>query len=253
MPRSGELRLRTPEGVTFSYPLASPLPRAFARAVDTAVIGVIIGVLGVLLGVLGFFARDFAFAVTIVAAFIIQQGYAILLEYHWGGQTIGKRALGLRVLDQDGFPPTFAQVFVRNILRFVDVLPLGYLLGGAVATLTPRLQRLGDLAAGTVVVRTSSAPLPDPRRVRPDRYNSLRRFPAAVARLRQAVTPAEARLAYRALLRRDELDPAARVQLFTELAAHFQSLVRLPPEATDDLTAEAFLRNVVDVLLEARG
>jgi len=253
MRRSGELSVRTPEGVTFSFRLASPLPRAFARAIDLIVVGLLWILLGILVAILELFVSNLAIAVYIVVAFIIQQGYAIALEYHWGGQTLGKRALGLRVLDENGFPPTFAQIVVRNLLRFADVLPIGYALGGSAALLSPRLQRLGDLAAGTVVIRTEVAALPDPRRIRPDRFNSLRRHPAAVARLRQALTPAEARLAYRALIRRDEMDPAERVRLFADLASHIQEQVRLPAEATDNLSPEAFVRNAVDVLLERKG
>ena len=253
MRRTGELSVRTPEGVTFSFRLASPLPRAFARAIDLVVVVLAWILLGFRLSFLELLSSTVALAIFIIVAFIVQQGYAIAFEYHWDGQTLGKRALGLRVMDENGFPPTFAQVVVRNLLRFADVLPLGYALGGTIAVLSPRLQRLGDLAAGTVVIRTEVAALPDPRRIRPDRFNSLRRHPAAVARLRQALSPAEARLAYRALLRRDELDPAERVRLFADLAAHIQEQVRLPAEATDNLSPEAFVRNAVDVLLERKG
>jgi uncharacterized RDD family membrane protein YckC len=71
------------------------------------------------------------------------------------GQTLGKRLLNLRVVDPaTGRPPSFEKAFVRSILRIVDWLPFLYLLGFVLALVTERKQRLGDLAAGTIVVRS---------------------------------------------------------------------------------------------------
>lgn len=253
MNRPGELRLQTPEGVTFAFPLASPLARLLARAIDTTAILVVWSGISVVFAFLEVFNESLALGLAVASFFVLQQGYAMVLESRWQGQTLGKRVLGLRVLDQRGFPALTSQIIVRNLLRFVDVMPMAYLLGGAVMTSTRHLQRLGDIAAGTVVIRTERDRVPEARRVRPDRFNSLRRYPAAMARLRQTIRPAEARLAYRALLRRDEFEPEARLRLFAELAEYIQSLVPLPAEATENLSPEAFLRNVVDVLLEVRG
>ena len=72
------------------------------------------------------------------------------------------------------------------------------------------------------------------------------------ARLRQRVSPAQAAVALQALLRRDEFEPVARVELFGELAAHFRELVEFPSEATDGITDEQYLRNVVDVVYRSR-
>jgi len=254
MRRPGELRLQTPEGVTFAFRLASPMTRLLARAIDTAAILVIWSTVSALVAMMvTTVSTSLAMGLLTLGFFVLQQGYAMVLESRWQGQTLGKRVLGLRVLDQRGFPAATSQIIVRNLLRFVDVMPMAYLLGGAVMTGTRHLQRLGDIAAGTVVIRAERDRLPDARRVRPDRFNSLRRYPAAMARLRQTIRPAEARLAYRALLRRDEFEPEARVRLFAELAEYIQELVPLPAEATENLSPEAFLRNVVDVLLEVRG
>ena len=85
------------------------------------------------------------------------------------------------------------------------------------------------------------------------KYNSLRSHPHLVARLRQSATPTEAAVALQALLRRDEFEPVARVELFGELAAHFRAKVEFPPEATDGVGDEQYLRNVVDMLYRTRA
>ncbi len=84
------------------------------------------------------------------------------------------------------------------------------------------------------------------------KYNSFREYPHLVARLRQHVSTQEGRIALQALLRRDELDPQARIELFREIASHFQSIVSFPQEATDGLSDEQCVRNFVDVLFRKR-
>lgn len=79
--------------------------------------------------------------------------YHVLLEGRWG-QTLGKRLLGIVVVREDGEPCTYAAATIRTGLRLVDALPVAYLVGLVAIALTERHQRLGDLLAGTVVVRT---------------------------------------------------------------------------------------------------
>jgi hypothetical protein len=86
-----------------------------------------------------------------------------------------------------------------------------------------------------------------------DKYNSLLKYPHLASRLRNKVSPEEAFLPLRALLRRDELDSDARVALFGELAEPFKSLVEFPQESLDGLTDERNVRNVVDVIFHSRG
>ncbi len=83
------------------------------------------------------------------------------------------------------------------------------------------------------------------------KYNSLRDYPHLEARLRQRVSPREAGLALQALLRRDQLDPQARIDLFEQMAFHLRSLVAFPAEACEGITAEQYVRNVVDVLFRS--
>ena len=80
------------------------------------------------------------------------------------------------------------------------------------------------------------------------KYNSLREHPHLGARLRQRTSPAEAALALQAILRRDTLEPAARLEVFAEIAEHFRAKVPFPAEITTALADEQYVRNVVDVL-----
>jgi uncharacterized RDD family membrane protein YckC len=247
------LALRTPEGITFSLPLAGPASRMLAWSIDAACLAAAGSIIGGLAGVFSLVAPDAAAAIAALAYFVLQTGYGIACEWLWRGQTLGKRVLRLRVLDQQGLRLRPSQVVVRNLLRAVDVLPLCYLVGGAAMLLSRHAQRLGDFAAGTVVVRIERAGAPDLDQILPGKYNSLREHPHLEARLRRVIRPEEAWLALRALLRRDELEPGARVALFGELAAHLRSRVAYPAETVEALTDEQYVRNVVDVVFRAHG
>ena len=88
-----------------------------------------------------------------VVAVLLFDGYFILFELLMHGQTPGKKAMKIRVMRDDGTPVTANEVLVRNILRLVDFLPFGYALGAVVMFPSPLSKRLGDLAAGTIVVK----------------------------------------------------------------------------------------------------
>ena len=246
--RTRVLVMRTPEGVAFKFRLASPVLRAGALAIDLAAVSAAWSVVAAVLALLKVLIADVAGLVITVGYFLVSQGYVIATEWRWRGQTLGKRVLRLRVVDARGLRLTFAQVVLRNVLRFVDGLPLFYLVGGCAALASARGQRLGDLAADTLVVWEPAQAAPDFGALRGEKYNSLRAHGPAVARLRQAVSPAEARAAWSALARRDQLEAGARVRLFAELAAHFRKAAGAPPEAEEGVADEQFVRNVVDVL-----
>jgi uncharacterized RDD family membrane protein YckC len=241
-------RVRTPEGVAFSFRLASPALRAVALSIDGCVVLTAWSVLSLVIQVLQVFGADLARAVSIIAFFILSQGYRIGTEWLWRGQTIGKRVMRLRVVDETGLRLTFAQIALRNLLRFVDTLPAFYLVGGVAALVSRRAQRLGDLAAGTLVIWQPAEFLPDMAALKGEKYNSLRSHPPLIARLRQSVTPEEARAAWQALARRDLLEPAARVRLFTELADYFRGLTPFPVDAVEGVSDEQLVRNIVDIL-----
>lgn len=246
--RLHQLRLRTPEGAEFAYVIASPVLRMAALTIDWAVIASSWSILSILVGFLGILSTDLLGWASIVAYFVLNSGYDILCEWLWRGQTVGKRVVGLRVVDAQGLQLTFAQIVIRNLLRYMDLLPSAYLVGGSAALISRRGQRLGDLAAGTLVIWEPPVVQPDLSAMPESKYNSLRLQSHIVARLRQAVTPAQAQAAWLALKRRDKLEPAARIELFAEMAAHFKSITRLPDEATDGVSDEQLVRNVVEVL-----
>jgi uncharacterized RDD family membrane protein YckC len=208
----------------------------------------------VLLGsVIGYISPDFQTAALIIGYFVVSVGYGILLEWFWRGRTIGKWLLRLRVMDAHGLRLQVHQVLLRNLLRFVDSLPAFYFVGGVACLLSGRSQRLGDLAGSTVVVYNPKPAEPDLDQLLAGKFNSLRQHPHLEARLRQRVSPDEARLALQALVRRDDLEPAARVALFSELADHFKSVVTFPPESVEAVPDEQYVRNVVDILFRTRG
>lgn len=247
MIRAGALTVRTPEGVTFSLPLASPAARCLAWAVDFGCISVASGAVGAVLGLLGLASADLAGAAAILAYFALSLGYGMSLEWAWRGQTVGKRLFHLRVVDQEGLRVRFSQMAVRNLLRPLDMFPAYYLLGGAACLVSRRAQRLGDMAAGTAVVRQPPVAEPDLDQAVGQRYNSFRDHPRLAARLRQGTDPGLAVLALRALLRRERLEPAARLTLFAELAARLREAAAFPDEATRGLTDEQYVRNAVDL------
>jgi uncharacterized RDD family membrane protein YckC len=250
---AAELRIRTPEGIVFAHRLAGPLPRAFAWITDLAIVLTISNGLAKGLGVLNVLSEDISKGLLVVAYFVVSTGYHIVLEWFWRGQTLGKRLFKLRVADAEGLRLGFYQVVMRNLVRFVDQLPAFYLVGGAACLVNRHAQRLGDLAAGTVVIHLPKHAEPDLDQLLAGKFNSLRAHPHLEARLRQRVSPDEARLALQALVRRDELDPVARVSLFTDLAEHFKTLVTFPPEDTDSMPDEQYVRNVVDILFRTRA
>ena len=128
------LTLRTPEGVFFSFQLASPITRFMAFALDFTIIFIFTSVTGQFIALLSFISMDIVFALQILYFFIVSVGYGITLEWLLKGQTLGKKILRLRVMDVKGLKLQFNQVVVRNLLRFVDSLPVFYLIGGLGST-----------------------------------------------------------------------------------------------------------------------
>jgi uncharacterized RDD family membrane protein YckC len=247
------LAIQTPEAVVFAYPLAGPLPRMLAWLIDVFCVSAAASILTTPLRLLSLISPDFSYALGLLAAFVLQIGYSIALEWFWRGQTIGKRLLRLRVIDVQGLRLQPQQIVLRNLLRPVDQLPVLYLAGAVAMLLSSRAQRLGDWAANTVVTRIVPVPEPDVELVASNRYNSLTAYPHLVARLAQRVSAREVRVGVDAIRRRDSFEPGARLRLFSELAEHFRSAVPFPPEAWSGMSDEQYVRNVVDALFRRRA
>jgi uncharacterized RDD family membrane protein YckC len=246
--RATSLTIETPEGVEFSYDLASPVMRALAWMVDAAAIIALSKGTGKACQWLGKVNQDWATAISVILYFAISVGYGIALEWRWHGQTLGKRVVGLRVVDAQGLRLQLSQVVLRNLLRLVDILPAIYLVGGLACFFSRNCQRLGDLAAGTIVARLRTPQAPDLEQIAPAKYNSLLAYPHLAARLRSLASAEAVSMAVRAVSRRDGYDPLARIELFGELAEYFQSLVKFPEAACEGLTAEQYVRSVLRVI-----
>jgi uncharacterized RDD family membrane protein YckC len=144
-------RVATPEGIELTLRLAGPVPRALAWAIDLLLrIGVVFVVQMVMipLGKTGF-------GVVLITAFFVEWLLPAWFETFWNGQTPGKRAFRLAVLNDDGTPVRWPAALTRNLLRAVDFLPIAYGIGLVAILCNRDFKRLGDLAAGTVVVYTT--------------------------------------------------------------------------------------------------
>ena len=154
-------RVATPEGIELTLHLAGPVPRALAWTIDFALriaVRLMVMMLAPLLGRAGV-------GVLLLTAFALEWLAPAWFEAAWRGQTPGKRALGIAVLNDDGTPLRWPAALTRNLLRAVDFLPLLYGIGLAAMLANRDFKRLGDLAAGTVVVHL------------PERSREARRLP----------------------------------------------------------------------------
>ena len=194
---------------------------------------------------------DVSAGFVVICYFIVSLCYSISLEWFWRGQTLGKRLFRLRVIDVQGLRLHFSQVVIRNLLHVVDMLPIFYLVGGIACILSPKAQRLGDLAANTIVVYVPKIEQPELDQLLKGKYNSLRRYPHLCSRLRQNVSPQEADLAMQAIMRREEFESLDRVKLFEEIAQYFKAKVIFPEEDTENVSDEQYVRNVVDILFRS--
>ncbi|MEG3791357.1 RDD family protein [Lysobacter sp. CCNWLW3] len=138
----------TPEGVALRLPAAGPVPRALAWTIDFCIRLALLFVGAMAFGLLGTGGMGFY----LVLMFLLLWFYHVAFEAMWDGRTPGKRALGLRVVAENGAPVGWMQSFVRNLLRVVDMLPFGYAFGLIASYADPYGRRLGDMVAGTLVV-----------------------------------------------------------------------------------------------------
>ena len=163
--------VQTPEGIELHLPIAGLMPRASAWLIDALIrAGVYMGLYFVFI-ILGIFFGKGVFGLAMVCVFIIEWFYPVLFEVLRNGQTPGKRTYNLKVIHDNGTPIGWGASIIRNLLRVVDFLPLFYGLGIISMMLNRDFKRLGDLAAGTVVVYEESPPvdpdLPAIRATRP--------------------------------------------------------------------------------------
>jgi uncharacterized RDD family membrane protein YckC len=225
VPAPEKLTIETPEQIALEFPLAGVGSRFLAFALDTllqAMVIVILGLIALLVRVLtgtlpGVSAiGPWALAILLAVGFVVYAAYFAVFETMWSGQTPGKRRVGLRVIDVSGRPVTAYAAIIRNLLRLIDQLPAFYAIAIASVLITARQQRLGDLAAGTVVVHErveGGTPVPAARGA--VRYGAHR------------LTAAEIVLIENFLRRRDDLDSWVRLQSARQIAARMAQRLEL--------------------------
>jgi uncharacterized RDD family membrane protein YckC len=156
------LDIQTPENVAFGYQVAGIGSRFLASLLDTTIVVFLQVVILIVLAVILRSVDGSAFADQISAwvyaifglvAAIFYWGYYIFFEMLWNGQSPGKRWVGLRVIRADGTPITLSESLIRNLARLVDFLPAAYGIGIVTMFIDKQSRRLGDLAAGTLVVQ----------------------------------------------------------------------------------------------------
>jgi uncharacterized RDD family membrane protein YckC len=145
--------------VSFDYQVAGLGTRAVAQILDLLIVaGILLAMILVAAGV-GAYTRSQPLVTLffVLGSFVVIFGYFWISEAIWSGQTLGKKAFRLRAAGDQGEPLTFAQAGIRNIVRIVDFLPYGYGIGLIVLFANGKGKRLGDLAAGTIVVKDSDS------------------------------------------------------------------------------------------------
>ena len=226
------LEVRTPESIAFNYELAGLGSRFLALVVDQAIqIAALVLIFGSVYLALSRtvavrhatgpdkFAMSLATALIVAIVFAIFFGYFIVFEALWNGQTPGKKLVGIRVVRDGGYPIDFGASLIRNLIRVGEQL-IGYYLFSAISALiSPENKRLGDLAAGTIVVR-------DARLATPQSVTQRETEPAYASTA--YLSGEERALIKRFLERRDELSPDRREELAAQLAARVRD--RVPPE-----------------------
>jgi uncharacterized RDD family membrane protein YckC len=237
----------TTEKVPFNYRVAGLGSRTLAWLIDFPIICVLWAA-GYLFSLpLELRRAGLGMALMAFWIFAVYWGYFLLFEWLWNGQTLGKRALGIRVIQWKGTSLTFSHSAVRNIVRFVDALPGLYVVGFVTAACNRENRRLGDFAADTLVVHVE-------QRAKPIRALVTARGDADRARLslwRQRLASLEREQKQTVLdlcLRRDQLRVAERTRLFRSAARYFESRLELAPDEYE--SDEKFVLQLAAVLSE---
>jgi len=258
-----DLVVTTPERVSFDYQVAGLGTRAIAQILDLLILSaVLLALLFAALAVGQTSLEVLAYLMVIIGGFVVVFGYFWACEAFWSGQTVGKKVFRLRAVGDRGEPMTFVQAGIRNIVRIIDFLPYGYGIGLVVLFINGRGKRLGDLAAGTVVVKDSDSvwlwQLPGGRPVTPAAATPAP-VPAAAAPAFAPATPAEMylrrldpelrRFVTSYSRRRPELSLQLRAQLASLLQANLQEAA---PDAFMQNGPLAALDYLADLELDGR-
>jgi uncharacterized RDD family membrane protein YckC len=212
--------IETPEQVRFRHQLAGPARRAAAWTVDLVVRGCVLFLFAIVAALGGLDEKGLGgvgLGVLLVVFFALEWGYYVLCETLWDGRSIGKRALRLRVVKQDGTPLGFADSVLRNLLRAADWLPMFYAIGALVMAGDRLFRRLGDLVAGTLVVSEERQRIGESLQIEPaPSAKELARIPSRVA-----LEPGDVEAIELLLRRHGQLSPVRELELAEIVAPVF--------------------------------
>ena len=257
------LVIETPERVPLHFALASIGNRFIACAIDHTIQLLAIGLIALSAAILMSFpsieqvvssAPKWVLAVMILVLFLILAGYFAFFEWAWSGQTPGKRWLKLRVLREDGRPITFWEAAVRNLLRTFDMMPVPFYSIGLISVFsTTRDQRIGDMVAGTVVVREREAEAPEFSQVfaTPVSDPALRRSfkPVNFTASLSSLTDSEIQVVETFLRRRWDLADVPRQWMAWRVSLPILFKIR-PTYDLDTFTYEGFLEELLHRYLQ---
>ncbi len=236
----------TSENITFRYEVAGLSSRLIAFLIDGLVILLLIQIIFQIVSLLALISKDMANAFLIVGFFVLNMGYFAFMEWIFKGQSLGKKAMNLRVISERGLRPSLYQTIMRNVFRIIDQLPLAYLTGIISAILSPAHKRLGDIVAGTLVIKESKQRFNIPAFREWESYNTLYQDSLYRNQVLRKISLAEKELLIDLILRADRLLPQKRVEIFSEFADFFENKAGLPrPEF---LSPEKFVKNITYVL-----
>jgi uncharacterized RDD family membrane protein YckC len=232
----------TPEHVEIRLEPAGLGSRFIALIVDLVLVTAIGGTVsqltrGVLPGAVGIVAQA-------LALLVITWGYHVYFEVRHQGQSPGKRIAGIRVVDGRGLPLSLEQSFVRNVVRILDALPVGYALGAVVCQLDRHRRRLGDIAADTLVVRERHGQVYERRTTGARAFNSLR-TPRVLRLVRHRVGLEEREFLAALCLRADGMEEKARFDLMEEVGRHYKGRLGIEDP---HLSGENLVRGLAGVL-----
>lgn len=228
------LSVASAEGLDLDLRLAGIGSRGGALSLDL----VLQAVLMALVSLVGSLFAELGVAFAAIAGFLVVFGYPIVAEGFAGGRTFGKAIMGIRVVAHDGSPATFLDVVVRNLVRLIDALPGTYFVGLVAVLASPRAQRLGDMAAGTLVVHERRR-----REVSAVPMLTAEDLPPEAAGWDVSAVTAEEVAATRSFLaRRHQMQPSNRADLAQGLA--FQLLPKVAGVPLEG-GPEVFLERVV--------
>lgn len=216
-----QLSVETPEQIDINFQKAGIGSRFYAALIDTLLL-VLISLVGYyvnrrFISELGDVLGKWLGAMGGIVVFALFWGYYMVLEATTNGQSVGKRVLGLRVIKEGGYPISFADSAIRNLVRIADFLPFFYSVGLCVMLINKNWQRLGDLAAGTLVVKTAGTDLVLPD-ARPQVDIASQKFIYAAWMQPALVTEAEMEIIREYLVRRVKLSGIRRSELARTIA-----------------------------------